>query len=412
MEGCIISVTVHCHQYVYHTCSDKSQRKSNRSQIEYYLVLLRIRGFCRCGYATGGVITQLDPNDKLWHPIASRSQMMSPERLASVPRGSPRALRHLDGSPKPPDFHIVHKPEKTHLIADPLSRPSSLYISDDEDNRSQIVLKPEQFKIAATAVFAKIAPLKKRIRDNSNKKQEVTDALQTLRTKGPHRLQNYTLEWEEHEGLLYYKGKLYLPNSPSLCNDIIQSCHISPTAGHPGKHATLELISRYYWWPRISFDIERYMLGCNQCQCYKPVPHPKATLQPQEVPPGPWEHVEVDLITQLPRNVKTKRDSIAVYVDHHSDQCHLVPVDSTVTAEGMADVHYTDIFRLHGLSRKIFPDRGPQFAARYMRALYKRLGIQTGLTTAYHPEGNGKVERKNQEVEKLLHLFVSQRQDN
>ena len=47
-----------------------------------------------------------------------------------------------------------------------------------------------------------------------------------------------------------------------------------------------------------------------------------------------------------------------------------------------------------------------------MRALYKRLGISAGLTTAYHPKGNGKVERKNQEVEKFLRLFVSQRQDD
>ena len=47
-----------------------------------------------------------------------------------------------------------------------------------------------------------------------------------------------------------------------------------------------------------------------------------------------------------------------------------------------------------------------------MRALYKRLGIETGLTTAYHPEGNGKVERKNQEVEQYLRLFTNKRQDD
>ncbi|GJF00977.1 hypothetical protein PsYK624_172810, partial [Phanerochaete sordida] len=78
----------------------------------------------------------------------------------------------------------------------------------------------------------------------------------------------------------------------------------------------------------------------------------------------------------------------------------------------MANVHYTDIFRLHGLPRNIFSDRRHQFAARYMHALYKRLIIQTSLTAAYHPEGNGKVERKHQEVEKFLRLFASQQQDN
>jgi hypothetical protein len=47
-----------------------------------------------------------------------------------------------------------------------------------------------------------------------------------------------------------------------------------------------------------------------------------------------------------------------------------------------------------------------------MRALYKHLGIKTGFTTAYHPQGNSKVERKNQEVEQYLCLFCNKRQDN
>jgi hypothetical protein len=47
-----------------------------------------------------------------------------------------------------------------------------------------------------------------------------------------------------------------------------------------------------------------------------------------------------------------------------------------------------------------------------MRALYKCLDIETGLTTTYHPEGYGKVECKNQEVEQYLHLFYDKRQED
>ena len=75
-------------------------------------------------------------------------------------------------------------------------------------------------------------------------------------------------------------------------------------------------------------------------------------------------------------------------------------------------MHYKEVFRLHGIPWKVYSDRGPQFAARFMKALYKRLGIQTGLTTAFHPQGNGKVERKNQEVEQYLRLFCNKRQDD
>jgi hypothetical protein len=47
-----------------------------------------------------------------------------------------------------------------------------------------------------------------------------------------------------------------------------------------------------------------------------------------------------------------------------------------------------------------------------MRALLKRLGIDAGLTTAYHPQANGQVECKNQEVEAYLRLFIDKQQDN
>ena len=47
-----------------------------------------------------------------------------------------------------------------------------------------------------------------------------------------------------------------------------------------------------------------------------------------------------------------------------------------------------------------------------MRALYKWLGIDAGLTTAYHPQANGQVEHKNQEVEAYLCLFIGKWQDD
>jgi hypothetical protein len=99
-------------------------------------------------------------------------------------------------------------------------------------------------------------------------------------------------------------------------------------------------------------------------------------------------------------------------VNHYSDQAHFVPCKSNLTAEGVADLHYRDVFQLYGIPKKVFFNHGPQFAARFMRALYKHLGIETGLTTAYHLEGNGKVECKNQEVEQYLCLFCDKRQED
>ena len=156
--------------------------------------------------------------------------------------------------------------------------------------------------------------------------------------------------------------------------------------------------------------IKKYVAGCDICQRYKSTRHRRATLQPHDVPEGPWQTIGVDLITGLPR--VGEYDAIAVYIDHYSKQVHVIPTTTEVDAEGMADIHYREIFCLHGIPSKIISDRGPQFAARLMKALYQKLGITHALTTAYHPQSNGQTERANQEVEQHLRLFTNSRQND
>jgi hypothetical protein len=144
------------------------------------------------------------------------------------------------------NFVLVHKPGKENSIANPLSRPSRFQVTDAEDNQDQLVLNPKRFVTLAATAFAKPPALEQKIRDCSDRKIKVVQALEILRKKGPRRLVNNLLEWEELDGLLYYKGKLYIPNNKELHAKIIKTCHDTPTTGHPGKHRTLELVSRHY----------------------------------------------------------------------------------------------------------------------------------------------------------------------
>ena len=99
-----------------------------------------------------------------------------------------------------------------------------------------------------------------------------------------------------------------------------------------------------------------------------------------------------------------------VCTDLFSKQVHAIPCLTDISAEEVADLYYREIFRLHGLPLRFVSDRGPQFAAVVMRKLLKRLGIQSNLTSGYHPQANGQTERANQEVEKYLPLYVNRRQ--
>ncbi len=297
------------------------------------------------------------------------------------------------------------------MQADALSRFSWDFVADKDDNRQVQVLKPEHFAAAAYNHFRPdIDSLAVRIKSASQKEAEVLEGLKSIDHSVPKALSNGTALWEEDDGLVYYKGKLYVPNDRALCRDIIKSCHDTVTTGHPGKNGTLELVSRYYWWPRMGGFITAYVEGCDCCQRYRHDIHESAPIQPMEVPKGPWQIVGIDLISPLP--LSHGKDCILNIVDHYSKQIHLFPVTTQITADGVASIYFEQVFPLHGIPHKIISDRGPQFAARSMCALYKRLGIESGITTAYHPQANGQVERKNQEVEVYLHMFISKRQDD
>jgi hypothetical protein len=150
------------------------------------------------------------------------------------------------------DFVLIHKPGVENGASDGLSRQLHHKVSDAEDNNNQVVLSSKHFHCLAATAFdlgsAKVsAPsLEKRIKDCLNCKSSVAEALKSLKAKGPCRFLNGLLEWEEQDGLVYYKGKLYILNNKELCGNIVKFCHDSPATGHSGKHGTLELVSRLY----------------------------------------------------------------------------------------------------------------------------------------------------------------------
>ena len=47
-----------------------------------------------------------------------------------------------------------------------------------------------------------------------------------------------------------------------------------------------------------------------------------------------------------------------------------------VSLEGIAKIYRDDIWKLHGIPRKILSNRGPQFASKFIEELTKALGTK------------------------------------
>jgi len=145
--------------------------------------------------------------------------------------------------------------------------------------------------------------------------------------------------------------------------------------------------------------------GCNACQCNKNQTQPPAgKLMLNSILEKVWTHISTDFITKLP--LAQGYDVILVVVDRFMKMAHFVPTTERTSAEELARLFKDNIWKLHGLPNSIISDRGPQFAAGIMKELNCMLGIETKLSTAFHPQTDGQTERMNQELEQYLQMFI------
>jgi len=171
-----------------------------------------------------------------------------------------------------------------------------------------------------------------------------------------------------------------------------------------------ELIVRNYWWPGVTKEVGRYVDGCDVYQRYKNRSEaPVGKLMPNAIPEKPWSHILADFITKLP--LAQGYNTILVVCDHFSKMAHFIATTEKMSAEGLAKLFRDHIWKLHGLPESIISDRGVQFVAGMMKELNNLLRIQTKLSTAYHPQTDGQMERINQELEQYLRVFIDHRQE-
>jgi transposase InsO family protein len=113
----------------------------------------------------------------------------------------------------------------------------------------------------------------------------------------------------------------------------------------------------------------------------------------------------MDFITDLP--IVRAKNSILVVFDRLTKMAHFTPCSKSITAKEIAQLILDRIVRLHGLLEEIVSDRGPQFASKFWRRLFKLLGVDIRLSSAFHLETNGQTERKNQTLEQYLRCTVN-----
>ena len=68
------------------------------------------------------------------------------------------------------------------------------------------------------------------------------------------------------EGMIYYKGRIYLVQYSELKYKFLQEAHDSPLAGHLGIFKTYRKLRKRFYWNGMKEDVKKYV---NECKVFQ-----------------------------------------------------------------------------------------------------------------------------------------------
>ncbi|KAF8752641.1 hypothetical protein RHS01_07534 [Rhizoctonia solani] len=304
------------------------------------------------------------------------------------------------------NFQLVYRPRKQSGKPDALSRQA-----DHAD------IPPEPQSMLPDPVFANVAlvtpekELQQQIESSLDQDKSLEEILQFLqnKSKAPPSIKRAFKDYEMEAGLLFYQGQIVVPDVGSLRTDLLHIFHNSPLAGHLGRQRTLELVSRSYYWPGICADTYWHVDSCEVCQRIRKPKYTSIPPQPLKLPVRPWQHVSYNMIVDLPKDGNT--DSILVIIDSFTKYGIFVKCSKKLKAPKLAELFLENVWKRHGMPEKTISNRGRVFNNKFLRALYKRLGIDPHFSSAYHPQSNRQMECVNPSIKHFLRAYsgVNQR---
>ena len=182
----------------------------------------------------------------------------------------------------------------------------------------------------------------------------------------------------------------------SIYHDGIGSSQESrSTSGHFGRDKTLSLMASKMFFPKMKEKITSYVSSCERCQRVKAGSKFEKggdKLKSIPVPHGIWVQIGIDMVTCLPET-EEGYTCIVSAIDYKSKWVESKPLKSKC-ANGVAQFLFECLCRF-GAAKVQISDQGREFVNQVCDRFYELSGTRHNITSAYHPQANGQIERFN-----------------
>ena len=224
--------------------------------------------------------------------------------------------------------------------------------------------------------------------------------------------------WEQLEladGVLYRKWLVEKTNSTirqfmvptSLRDHVLDPLHDSKiSGGHFAFQKTLDRARQQFWWPKMRKDIELKCESCLVCQARSTAGKKRrAPLQTIDVGIR-FNKIAADILGPVTKTKPTGYKYILVLADFFTKYVVSVPLQST-TAEAVAKALVEHWILLFCTPDSVHTVQGTNFCSEMILELCRLLAIDKTRTSAYHPLGNGMVQRHNRVIADMISKYCS-----
>ena len=149
---------------------------------------------------------------------------------------------------------------------------------------------------------------------------------------------------------LCHLGYLCVPSSE--CVKLICESHYSWVVGHFGVDKMVFVLQKYFYWPKLWQDVNKYIRSCIACAIAKPTIKKQGLYKPLPAPNKPWESILMDYMSGLP-STKHGTDCVFVVVDRFSKMAILTACKKNIMVEATTKLFFEHALVHFGLPQTI-----------------------------------------------------------